>query len=146
MYQINRMKHVAMHGQINLISLYFYDGVNNSCCTHHCSSFKKSHGNERKKTKWVKPWLLQRPILGVYDALLAELRLAEEANYRNFLRMKPTDLKPGSTRYYEEGYKYEYASVCSIFLFLVEDNFHSVFCRVIILRIKENNSNHTVIG
>ena len=41
---------------------------------------KRERAAKRKKrTIWVKQWLSQRPILGVYDALLAELRLAEEA-------------------------------------------------------------------
>ena len=29
----------------------------------------------------------------MYDALLAELRLAEEVDYRNYLRMRPTDFE-----------------------------------------------------
>ena len=29
----------------------------------------------------------------MYDAFLAELRMAEEADYRNFLRMRPTDFE-----------------------------------------------------
>ena len=45
----------------------------------------------KKRTKWVKQWLLKSPIVGVYDAFLGELRLAEEADYRNYLRMRPTD-------------------------------------------------------
>ena len=65
---------------------------------------KKREGSakQKKRTKWVKQWLLQRPIisqiratrpiLGVYDALLAELRQAEEeADYRNYLRMRLTN-------------------------------------------------------
>ena len=37
----------------------------------------------------MKPWLERRNQLGVYDALLSELRLEEEEEYKNYLRMTP---------------------------------------------------------
>ena len=43
---------------------------------------------KRKERKcWVKPWLTRRPLLGIYDTLISELRIEEEVNYRNYLRM-----------------------------------------------------------
>ena len=80
----------------------------------------------KKKTKWVKKWLLQRPILGVYAALLAELRLRQEADYRSFLRMRPTDFEAILNLVEEYLMKKDTnshinASVCSIFLLLAED-------------------------
>ena len=54
----------------NPISLFFYDGGNSGCCTHHCSGFKKetrtSHETQEKNNK------MGKTILGVYDDLLAE--------------------------------------------------------------------------
>ena len=48
---------------------------------------------ERKKRKtrehWVKPWLERRNQLGVSDTLLSELRLEEEEEYKNYLKMTP---------------------------------------------------------
>ena len=35
----------------------------------------------------MKPWLKRRQSFGVYETLLAELRLEDECNYKNYLRM-----------------------------------------------------------
>ena len=79
-----------------------------------------------KRTIWVKQLLLQRPILGVYDALLAELRLAEEANYKNDLRMRPTYFEAMLNLVAEYITKKDTnsninVSICSIFALLLED-------------------------
>ena len=41
----------------------------------------------RRQRVWTRPWLLRRPNLGHFDALLRELRLEDEASFRNYLRM-----------------------------------------------------------
>ena len=43
----------------------------------------------QKKEYGTKSWLRKRKQFGVYDALLREFLLEEEANYFNFLRMTP---------------------------------------------------------
>ena len=48
---------------------------------------KNKKSNRAKRKYWVKPWLARRPQLGIYETLLLELRLEEERNYKNYLRM-----------------------------------------------------------
>ena len=43
----------------------------------------------RRRTVWVKPWLLRRPLFGQYEHLLQELHREDERGYRNFLRVPP---------------------------------------------------------
>ena len=43
----------------------------------------------RRRTVWVKPWLLRRPLFGQYKQLLQELHREDERGYRNFLRVPP---------------------------------------------------------
>ena len=43
----------------------------------------------QRKTVWIRPWLQRRLELGHYSKLLQELRLEDEASFRNFLRMDP---------------------------------------------------------
>ena len=43
----------------------------------------------QRKTFWIRPWLQRRIELGHYSRLLQELRLEDEASFRNFLRMDP---------------------------------------------------------
>ena len=42
---------------------------------------------EKKRSAWVKPWLLKRDQLGFYDNLLQEFRLEDAELYKNYLRM-----------------------------------------------------------
>ena len=48
---------------------------------------KKTRKSRQKRRVWVKPWLKRRQSLGVYETLLVELRLEDEYNYKNHLRM-----------------------------------------------------------
>ena len=48
---------------------------------------KKKRKSRQKKKVWVKPWLKRRQSLVVFETLLAELRLEDERNYKNYLRM-----------------------------------------------------------
>ena len=94
MYQINRKKRVVIHGQIiqSVFSFMMEETATAALIIALVLKKKREGAAKRKKrTKWVKQWLLQRPILGVYGALLVELRLAEEADYRNYLGMRATD-------------------------------------------------------
>ena len=42
-----------------------------------------------RKTCWVKPWLLRRPIFGQYEHLLQELNREDIRGFKNFLRIPP---------------------------------------------------------
>ena len=52
---------------------------------------KRRKEKQKRKTceHWVKPWLERRNQLGMCDTLLSELRLEEEEEYKNYLRMNP---------------------------------------------------------
>ena len=94
-YRINRMKRVLIHGQIIQSVFSFMMEETMAAALIIALVFKKKRegaAKRKKRTRWVKQWLLQRHILGVYDALLAELRLTEEADYRNYLRMRILNL------------------------------------------------------
>ena len=41
------------------------------------------------RSEWVKPWLLRRPILGLYENLLQELNSEDIREYQNFIRVPP---------------------------------------------------------
>ena len=43
---------------------------------------KKKKKSRQKRKFWVRPWLKRRQRLGVYEPLLAELRLEDECNYK----------------------------------------------------------------
>ena len=38
---------------------------------------------------WVRPWILQRQLFGIYDQLLVELRNKDPCGFKMFLRMTP---------------------------------------------------------
>ena len=42
-----------------------------------------------RRTFWVKPWLLRRPIFGQYEHLLQELNREDVRSFKNFLRIPP---------------------------------------------------------
>ena len=54
----------------------------------------KGRRNQRrgKRTKWMKEWLKQRPVLGTYDTLLKELHHTEETDFITYMRMSPKNL------------------------------------------------------
>ena len=43
----------------------------------------------RRRTYWIRPWVIRRPILGQYGSLMQELRVEDVAGFRNFIRMEP---------------------------------------------------------
>ena len=43
----------------------------------------------RRRQWWVRPWILRRPELGLYDRLMVELRNEDPASFHNFMRMTP---------------------------------------------------------
>ena len=43
----------------------------------------------RSRRWWVKPWVLQRPIHGAFEALLADLEEFDPKTFKNMLRMEP---------------------------------------------------------
>ena len=50
---------------------------------------QRQHQQQRRRTIWVKPWLLQRVTLGHYDTLMQELMRESRGNFKSFLRMEP---------------------------------------------------------
>ena len=48
---------------------------------------KKSRKKRQKRKICVEPWLERRKNLGFYESLLAELRLENEYNYKDYLRV-----------------------------------------------------------
>jgi hypothetical protein len=48
------------------------------------------HRLRRRRTMWVRPWLLRRPQLGQYDTLMQELMHESPADFKAFLRIEPS--------------------------------------------------------
>ena len=44
---------------------------------------------QRRRTMWVKPWLMRRVMLGQYDTLMQELMRESQGDFRSFLRIEP---------------------------------------------------------
>lgn len=38
---------------------------------------------------WVRPWILERPLVGQYERLMRELTMEDRASFRNFVRVDP---------------------------------------------------------
>ncbi len=38
---------------------------------------------------WARPWLLRRTDFGIYEKLMEELRVEDEASFKNMLRVSP---------------------------------------------------------
>ncbi|XP_067245510.1 uncharacterized protein [Chanodichthys erythropterus] len=51
---------------------------------------KRMRKIRRKRTKWVKPWILQRQAQGAFPNLCRELELQETCGFKNFARLFPT--------------------------------------------------------
>ena len=48
---------------------------------------KKRREKKKRKRTWTREWIKNRPRHGAYHHLINELRLWDQASYRNFLRM-----------------------------------------------------------
>jgi hypothetical protein len=46
-----------------------------------------SRRKRKKRSVWVKPWILERPVHGAYSSLVSELINADAASFRNYTRM-----------------------------------------------------------
>jgi len=44
---------------------------------------------KRRRSQWVRPWVLQRPVCGAYNKLFSDLLNTDEVSFRTFIR---TDL------------------------------------------------------
>ena len=42
---------------------------------------------KRRRSHWVKPWILNRPLCGAYTKLFSDLLQSDEASFCNFIRM-----------------------------------------------------------
>ena len=144
------MKRVVIHGEI--IQSVFSFMMEETAAAAIIISLVLKNKRERsaKRKKEQNGWLLQRvrPILGAYDALLAELRLAEETDYRlsMFIFEKKTKTTQRTTHIHLICYLFNHllslisvsiglrfhkhssasnshinALFCSIFLLLIED-------------------------
>lgn len=51
---------------------------------------KRMRKIRRKRTKWVKPWILQRQAQGAFPNLCRQLELQETCDFKNFARLFPT--------------------------------------------------------
>jgi len=49
---------------------------------------QRQHQQQRRRTMWVKPWLLRRVTLGQYDTLMQELMRESRGDFKTFLRME----------------------------------------------------------
>lgn len=52
-------------------------------------TMQKKRKFAKKRSVWVKPWLLRRPQYGQYEKLLAELHKEDLKGFKNFLRVTP---------------------------------------------------------
>ena len=50
---------------------------------------EKTARRRKRRSVWVKPWLLRRPIYGQYEKLMAELVGEDVNSFKNFMRMDP---------------------------------------------------------
>ena len=50
---------------------------------------QRQYQQQRRRTMWVKPWLLRRVTLGHYDTLMQELMLESRGDFKSYLRMEP---------------------------------------------------------
>ena len=48
---------------------------------------EKTARRRKRRSVWVKPWLLRRPIYGQYEKLMAELVGEDVNSFKNFMRM-----------------------------------------------------------
>jgi hypothetical protein len=46
-----------------------------------------SRRKRKKRSVWVKPWILERPVHGAYSSLVSELINTDAASFRNYTRM-----------------------------------------------------------
>ena len=42
---------------------------------------------KRRRSQWVRPWILQRPVCGAYNKLFSDLLNTDEVLFRNFIPM-----------------------------------------------------------
>ena len=85
--------HVAFRYNLFLLVKSYADKSNYLLCfqfdiTASCrlKMFKKR--TRRKRTVWVKDWLLQRESKGAFNQIFEELRVGDPASFQNYVRMK----------------------------------------------------------
>ena len=47
---------------------------------------QRQHQQQRRRTMWVKPWLLRRVTLGHYDTLMQELMRESRGDFKFYIR------------------------------------------------------------
>ena len=84
--------HVAFRFNLFLLVKSYADKSNYLLCfqfdiTASCrlKMFKKR--KRRKRTVWVKDWLLQRESKGAFNQIFEELRVGDPASFQNYVRM-----------------------------------------------------------
>ncbi|KAI4455363.1 hypothetical protein MML48_9g00004746 [Holotrichia oblita] len=56
-------------------------------------NYSKNVRKEKKRSVWVREWILRREEFGAYNQLMSELSIEDPAQFSNFLRIKPADFE-----------------------------------------------------
>ena len=58
-----------------------------ACCFVAMAGAVEAHRRRRRRSVWVKSWIMERPVCGAYDKLFNDLLNTDETSFRNFVRM-----------------------------------------------------------
>ena len=58
-----------------------------ACCFVAMEGVVEVHRRRRRRSMWVKSWVLERPVCGAYNKLFTDLLNTDETSFRNFVRM-----------------------------------------------------------
>ena len=61
-----------------------------------CGSQQLATKNRRKRSVWMKNWLMERHVKGAYNALLVDLPCTAMQDYKRFMRMNEETFKVSS--------------------------------------------------
>ena len=88
MVQYNRSQLQLLNWQLQLSQQLT---TNNMVMLQVLQKHKKAQQKKKsvKRTVWVRPWILRRPLFGQYSRLLEELKIEDVRAFKNFIRMDP---------------------------------------------------------
>ena len=82
---------------LNLMQMKMADGVDDmdvaaavvasSGCLLMAAVEELRRHKRKKRTVWVKPWILARPVRGAYSTLVSDLMSTDAASFKNYTRM-----------------------------------------------------------
>jgi len=59
-----------------------------ACCFVAMAGAVEAHGRRRRRRSvWVKSWIMERPVCGAYNKLVNDLLNTDETSFRNFVRL-----------------------------------------------------------